>query len=328
MTSRLLLIKEQRIKLHFHQLEMQRETKFLYKIKEDRDPENIALDLLSKKDIVKEMTTQKRKQLKEGKSNNDSKPKNDEIQAMLNQTINTTRMMSQKSNHQRNVSLENKPTTNIESHRYQSFHRQSNSMVYNGGSKLEMSNSVNNETYVELLKNMKQNNSRLSLNISKSDANLLNNKLIQSIDNAKKSVMNSSVIDFKDKNLTEKHSMTHLPYLPTRRRIVYDTESMRSNLKEEINEDVQIVENIIRSNRVTLLDRTKTNKNANFHILTPIEMVNVNKPNYNFFKKNSRQIVVNSTFTETVYNNNDFKSLVIKVNINRSPKKQKEDTNL
>ena len=52
-------IKEQKTKLFFNQLKTQRETKFKLKIKDDRDPQHIALNLVSKKDVLREYLTNK-----------------------------------------------------------------------------------------------------------------------------------------------------------------------------------------------------------------------------------------------------------------------------
>jgi hypothetical protein len=334
--NRLIYIKKQKTKLFFHQQRNFRETNIIYKIKDERHPEIIEHNLISKNRIIKDVITTKRKLQNINCIRNYS-------QKTDNRNI-LTRKSSQEDFKNRlkekNLSL----MQNKDNHSFnllESSRKQFNSSIFNKSSNrnnqlihktsLFSSNQINpnNEDKVKNLGLSSLESSKLVLptkNLSKTD---------RGIYSTLKSVVSSTSLHFKNTSLFEgnlsskrepirslntlNNSLTHIPYLPTRHRYLYDFNNLvSSNLELENKKDSEIIKEVQNSNMIALTNRTGVSRSVNFNVYTPVDCSDlgnkINSQRSLSNNKNEKTVVVNSTFTDTLYNMK-FKTMIVNIKV-------------
>jgi hypothetical protein len=185
-----------------------------------------------------------------------------------------------------------------------------NSININDENKIVIPNSESSIVEVGKVNNTMKNASvKISLNNSKSELNLFQNKLNTVLENSNST---STKQKRRTKNLSNNMSMTHLPLIPVRKRYFYENKNMRSsNLEIERKMDIERIQEIKNNNEIALNNIKGMSKCINFNIFTPLVKP---LPNNKVELTKENKIVVNSTFTSTLYNQN-YKTLIVKVKI-------------
>ena len=129
----------------------------------------------------------------------------------------------------------------------------------------------------------------------------------------------SSKRDLIKNNLTLNNSLTHVPYLPIRHRYLYDFNNLHSsNLELENKQDIEKIKEVQNSNLIALTNRPGVSRSVNFNIFTPVDP---NKPSINNNiqrnindNKKEKTMIINSTFTNTLYNMK-YKTMIVNIKV-------------
>ena len=331
-TKRLLNIKEQLIRLYFNKQKRVRETNFQFKLKDDRNPENIALNLISKRDIIKNSISIKRNFLKTKKIkekefliktkelNNDLEKTKFDYTEKINFNLCENENLKNPNLLDSNKNLifcrYDLNKTQLDKTQLDKTLLNKSKFVVNNESKYSVPNPSNTN------KDIQKKSNNLSI-LKNSLINCKSELIFSQFKNNSINPQIASIDEIKSNNLSRVSSMTHFPFLPVRRRYLYESKSMiSSNIERENQLDSEKINEIKKGNSIELTNRFRVGNCINFNVYTPLEHDNKSNVLHNYFNQfKEKKIIVNSTFTDTMFNCK-YKTLIVKVRVSDNLKKK------